>query len=213
MRAPSRPSRFAPVAAAVRRAPVSVAVAALTVVTSAGEIVPGVRAVVAGLTHYRGVHLARGWVWQLVLSAFAAQSVIQLIWTVFVVGTVFVTVERRMGSEALLGISLSAHLVSTLLTDLVAYQRGWHSWLFQLDFGTSCLIAGAFTALLLLTRSRLLGVAMMLVLVGDGLLNSAMTVLEHLISIATAAVIYAAITRHRRRRRRVGAGDAPPDSC
>jgi hypothetical protein len=179
-----------------RRAPVSTGMIAVTLALSAGPVVsPSVSSAVLGLTAYRAVDLGKGRVWRLVLSAFAAQSGVQLAWTVLMLMTVFVAVERVVGSAGLLLISLGAHVISTLVVDGLAYSWDWHSWLSQIDFGTSCLIMGTGIALLLATRSKLLGGALVFIMTGDLFLNASRTVLEHLVALLVGAATYLLVTR------------------
>jgi hypothetical protein len=95
----------------------------------------------------------------------------------------------------LLLISLGAHVISTLVIDGLAYSWPWHSWLSRTDFGTSCLIMGTGMALLLPTRSKLLAGALLVIVIGDGFLDSPMTVLEHLVALLVGAVAYLLLTR------------------
>ena len=179
-----------------RRAPVSMGMIVVTVALSAGPVVsPSISSALLGLTAYHAVDLGRGRVWRLVLSAFAAQSGAQFVWTVLMLMTVFVAVERIVGSVGLLLISLGAHVISTLVIDGLAYSWPWHSWLSQADFGTSCLIMGTAMALLLATHSKFLAGALVIIVIGDGFLNSPMTVLEHLVALLVAAASYVLVTR------------------
>ena len=167
----------------------------VTVALSAGPVIsPSFSSALLGLTAYHAVDLGKGRVWRLVLSAFAAQSGVQFVWTVLMLMTVFVAVERVVGSIGVLLISLGAHVISTLMIDGLAYSWAWHSWLSQTDFGTSCLIMGTGMALLLATRSKLLAGALVVIVIGDGLLNSPMTVLEHLVALLVGAATYLLVT-------------------
>ena len=168
----------------------------VTVAMSAGPVVsPSVSSALLGLTAYHAVDLGEGRVWRLVLSAFAAQSGVQFVWTVLMLMTVFVAVERIVGSVGVLLISLGAHVISTLAIDGLAYSWDWHSWLSQTDFGTSCLIMGTAMALLMATRSKLLAGALIIILISDGFVNSPMTVLEHLVALLVGAASYVLVTR------------------
>jgi hypothetical protein len=179
-----------------QRAPVSMGMIVVTVALSVGPVVsPSVSSTLLGLTAYHAVDLGEGRVWRLVLSAFAAQNGAQLVWTVLMLMTVFVGVERVVGSVGVLLISLGAHVISTLVIDGLAYSWAWHSWLSRTDFGTSCLIMGTGMALLLATRSKLLASALIIIVIGDGFLNSLMTVLEHLVALFVGAAIFLLVTR------------------
>jgi hypothetical protein len=167
----------------------------VTVAMSAAPVVsPSVSPMLLGLTAYRAVDLGEGRVWKLVLSAFAAQSGVQLVWTVLMLMTVFVAVEGVVGSVGMLLISLGAHVISTLVIDGLAYSWAWHTWLSRTDFGTSCLIMGTGMALLLATRSKLLAGALLIIIIGDGFFNSLMTVLEHLVALLVGAATYLLLT-------------------
>ena len=93
----------ATIAAWCRRAPVSMGMIVVTVALSAGPVVsPSVSSALLGLTAYHAVDLGKGRVWRLVLSGFAAQSGAQFVWTVLMLMTVFVAVERVVGSVGVL---------------------------------------------------------------------------------------------------------------
>lgn len=187
---------LATIAAWCRRAPVSMGMIVVTVALSAGPVVsPSVSSALLGLTAYHAVDLGKGRVWRLVLSGFAAQSGAQFVWTVLMLMTVFVAVERVVGSVGVLLISLGAHVISTLAIDGLAYSWDWHSWLSQIDFGTSCLIMGTGMALLLATRSKLLAGALIIIVICDAFVNSPMTVLEHLVALLVGAATYLLVTR------------------
>ncbi|SDJ37106.1 hypothetical protein SAMN05444157_3045 [Frankineae bacterium MT45] len=148
----------------------------------------------ARMITYRGrdlTHLRPGLLWRLPLSAFCAHSVADLLWTLSICATAFVLLERRLGTAGLLAVTVSAHVVSTVSVDLNAAANDWHSWLMVRDYGTSCLVMGAFGALLLATRSRWLLVGVLVIAAVDLRINSPMTISEHVIAFGTGAFVFA----------------------
>lgn len=176
---------------AMSQAPASMALLAAMLGMSGALAFPRAAGpVLRGLSGYHGDDLARGRWWRLVLSALAAQSALQLIWSVLIVLTVFFALERAVGALGVVVISFGGHVASTLAVDGIAYAADWRSWLSRADFGTSCLLLAAMAAALLATRSRILAVVLLAVLVGDGFVNSTMVVLEHVVALLAGVVGY-----------------------
>jgi membrane associated rhomboid family serine protease len=138
---------------------------------------------------YRGRDLSEGDLWRLPLSAFMSQSFAQCAWTLLMIATVFVAVERRIGTGNLVLVALASHVVSTVVVDLAAGMDDRAVWLTRLDYGTSCLIFGAVVALLCVTETRAGWAVLALVLAGDGLVNTRMTIAEHAVAVLTALVV------------------------
>lgn len=124
------------------------------------------------------------------LSALATQSGLQLIWSVLIVVSVFLALERAVGALVVVVISLGGHVASTLAVDGIAYAADWRSWLSRADFGTSCFLLAAMAAALLATRSKILAALLLGLVVGDGFVNSAMVVLEHTVALLAGAGAY-----------------------
>lgn len=176
---------------AISEAPASTALLASMVGMSGALAFPRAAGpVLRGLSVYHGDDLAHARWWRLVLSALAAQSAVQLIWSVLIVVTVFLALERTVGAVGVIVISLGGHVAATLAVDGIAYAAHWRSWLSRPDFGTSCLLLAAMAAALLATRSRTLAVVLLAVLVGDGFVNSSMVVLEHVVALVAGVAGY-----------------------
>jgi hypothetical protein len=170
-------------------APVSASLALLTVGFSAASALPGSgHRLARTAAAYHGRDLMRAALWRLPLSALLAQSVLQLLWTLLLMSTLFTALEHVVGGVKLLLIAAAGHVLPTVAVDLFAMCQRWPRWLATADYGTSCLIMGVIAALLLLTRNRMLMGALMLVLAIDGVLNSVMTVSEHLLALLAGAL-------------------------
>ena len=167
----------------LRAAPVSVAVLAATVLFTAADRVPGaVHRGVSELARYRAADLFAGRWWRLPLSGLLAQSPWQCLCTVVIGGALYVALEQTMG-RALVLVLATSHMLPTLAIACFARAGGDTHLLTVLDFGTSCLLMGAAGALLWLRRSRLLLVGTGSIYAGDLVVNSPMTITEHVLAL------------------------------
>jgi hypothetical protein len=111
-------------------APVSASLALLTVGFSAASALPGSgRRLARTAAAYHGQDLMRAALWRLPLSALLAQSVLQLLWTLLLVSTLFTALEHVVGGVKLLLIAAAGHVLPTVAVDLFAMSQRWPRWL------------------------------------------------------------------------------------
>jgi hypothetical protein len=93
-------------------APVSASLALLTVGFSAASALPGSgRRLARTAAAYHGQDLMRAALWRLPLSALLAQSVLQLLWTLLLVSTLFTALEHVVGGVKLLLIAAAGYVL------------------------------------------------------------------------------------------------------
>jgi hypothetical protein len=167
----------------LREATLSLVVVAATVLFTAADRAPGaVHRGVSVLARYRAADLFAGRWWRLPLSGLLAQSSWQCLCTVVIGGALYAALERTIGSAMVLVLAIS-HILPTLAIAFYARASGATHLLTVLDYGTSCMLMGAAGALLWLRRSRLLLIATVFVYAGDLVVNSPMTITEHVLAI------------------------------
>lgn len=174
----------------LRAQPISLGIATSTTLTTFAARGPAQwRALSSSLALYRGSDLARLEFWRLPLSAFLAQSVAQWAWTVVVAFSLLASVERRLGQVRFATIIASSHMIPTLAVALWATSSGDVALLHVADYGTSCLITGAVGAALWIWRSKSLFLVVAVGFAGDLVLNSPMTIVEHVLALLIGATL------------------------
>jgi hypothetical protein len=168
-------------------------IAVMTLAASVSTMLPGPWHDLAHIGQYRGLDLFHEQVlWRLPLSAFLSQSWLQCAFSLLMIVTVFMAAERRIGSVAVLVVVGASHLVSTVAVDSALWfiKPGILAWF---DYGPSCLMMGALTALLLRTRSRLLAAGMAGMFAVDIFINSPMSIAEHIVAVIAGAIAYSTV--------------------
>jgi membrane associated rhomboid family serine protease len=153
-----------------------------TLLTIARAFGPAQSSLVDRIAQYRAEDLADGRYWRLPASALLAQDWLQLVWTLVVGGALFLLAEKVLGSIRLLLVLVIAHVVPTVV--IAGWAETDHpASLHTLDYGTSCLIIGAAAALIASQRLVLLAVATAATFGVDALINSPVTITEHVIAL------------------------------
>jgi hypothetical protein len=168
----------------VRKCPVTVALLlAMIVLTASRTLGPAAARTVNAIAQYRGTDLAAGRLWSLPASALLAEGWLQLAWTLVVGGALFVLVELSLGSGRTLLFLAIAHIAPTLV--IAGWAEVDHpALLHNADYGTSCLIMGAAGALITSRHLARLAIATAAVFGVDALINSPVTITEHVLAVS-----------------------------
>jgi membrane associated rhomboid family serine protease len=176
----------------VRRAPISLSVAGLSLLATASiRLASPLRHYAQVLLIYRGADLYHGIFWRLPTSALLAQSWPQWLWTLVVAISVFAALEARVGSALLSVCLFLSHCLPTIAVAIIAGAADRLQELQRADFGTSCLVVGAVAALAWKARSAVLALALVVGLVADLQFHSTMTITEHVSSAIVGVLVVA----------------------
>lgn len=126
------------------------------------------------------------------------QSVWQWAWTVTIGASLFGVLERRVARLRAGGILAAGHVVPTVLVAGWAALTERNQVMSAPDYGTSCLIMTAGSALLMLTGSRVLRVVTVLTFAVDAIINGPVTLAEHVMALVLGAIAAACIGRRLR---------------